>query len=409
MKPFSYPRRTFLRLALAGSGALILNACNNKEADGPLPGVNYYTCSMHTWVRASAPGKCPVCGMTLIPVMKRSAQAAAAAGATEFTVPPGRQQEIGVTYTAVERRPLRRTMTAVGTVEYDRQRAWVFEARTDGYVERLFVTSPGQTVAVNQPLLSFYSPDLLAAERKYVALLAAHGAPAGALAEARGQLRQLGVTDDDLAELEQSRKPSEEVTLRSPLRGVVKELAAEQGANVKAGDRLAEVADLSRVWVWAAFYEADLAAVRLGQKAAVTAGAYPGETFEGEVSLIDPFLDEGTRAFKVRIDLANADLKLRPGMYADVAVESQTGPGLVIPLDAVMPTGKRNVVFVDKGEGRLEPRNVTLGGEYDGCYEVTEGVKEGERIVSSAVFLIDAEAHIQGALKGFDGAGEAAQ
>ncbi len=324
MNPFSYPRRTFLRLALASSGAVILNACNKREADGPLPGVDYYTCAMHTWVRASAPGKCPVCGMDLIPVMKRSAQAAAA-GATELTVPPDRQQEIGVTYATVERRPLRRTMTAVGTVEYDRQRAWVFEARTDGYVERLFVTSPGQTVAVNQPLLSFYSPDLLAAERKYVALLAERGTPASALAAARGQLRQWDVTEDEIAALEQSRKPVEEVTLRSPLRGVVKELSAEQGGNVKAGDRLAEVVDLSRVWVWADFYEAEIADVRLGQKATVTVSVYPGETFEGEVSLIDPFLDEGTRAFKVRIDIANADLKLRPGMYADVAVDAEYG------------------------------------------------------------------------------------
>jgi RND family efflux transporter MFP subunit len=144
--------------------------------------------------------------------------------------------------------------------------------------------------------------------------------------------------------------------------------------------------------------------LRQGEKAAVTVSTYPGEVFEGAVSLIDPFLDEAQRTFKVRIDIANPDLKLRPGMYAVVTLDIEMGQGLVIPLNAVMPTGTRNLVFVDKGEGRLEPRNVTLGGEYDGYYEVKQGLGAGERIVSSATFLIDAEAQIQGALKGLDGA-----
>ena len=145
-----------------------------------------------------------------------------------------------------------------------------------------------------------------------------------------------------------------------------------------------------------------MGALRKGQKATVTVSAYPGEIFDGEVSLIDPFLDEGQRTFKVRIDIANTELKLRPGMYGDVTLDADAATGLLIPLNAVMPTGMRNLVFVDQGEGRLEPRNITLGAEYDGYYEVKEGLQEGERIVASATFLIDAEAQIQGALKGFD-------
>jgi len=408
----NYPRRQFLRLALGGSGALILSGCWKKNAaDGLPPGVDYYTCAMHTFVRESAPGKCPICGMQLIPVMKRETMLAAASGATDFSVPLDRQQEIGVTYATVERRALRRSIRAVGTVDYDRQRYWAFVARTDGYVKKLFVTSPGEIVAGKQPLLSIYSPDLFTAEREYVMLLGMRDeakpgqereTPESLLTSARRRLKQWNVTDEEIADLEKTRTPAEEVTLYSPFRGVVKEVAAEQGGNVKAGDKLVEVADLSRIWVWADLYEAEIGALREGQKAAITVSSYPGETFEGEVSLIDPFLDQGQRTFKVRIDIDNPDLKLRPGMYADVTIEMDAGVGLVIPLNAVMPTGTRNVVFVDKGEGRLEPRGVTLGDEYDGCYEVKAGVSQGERIVASATFLIDAEAQIQGALKGLD-------
>ena len=350
--------------------------------------------------------------MTLIPVMKRGAvTTAASVGAADFTVPTDRQQQIGVTYVNVERKNMRHGMHAVGTVDYDRQRAWAFVARTDGYVKKLFVTSPGEVVGAGQELLSFYSPDLFTAEREYVMLLgmrdSAKGGPEretpdSLLASARGRLKQWNVTDAQIADLEVSRKPAEEVTLYSPFRGVVRTVAAEQGGNVKTGDKLVEVADLSKAWVWADFYEIELGALHQGQKATVTVNSYPGETFQGEISLIDPFLNEGQRTFKVRIDIENPDLKLRPGMYADVSLETELGEGLVIPLNAVMPTGRRNLVFVDKGDGRLEPRSVSLGAEFDGWYEVRDGLKEGERIVASATFLIDAEAQIQGALKSFD-------
>jgi RND family efflux transporter MFP subunit len=227
--------------------------------------------------------------------------------------------------------------------------------------------------------------------------------PESLLASARGRLEQWNVTDDEIADLEKTRTPAEEVTLCSPFRGVVKDASVEQGANVKAGDNLVAVVDLSRVWVWADFYQAELGALKVGQKATITSDAYPGATFPGEVALIDPFLDEGRRTFKVRIDIANPDMKLRPGMYADVALDVEMGDGLLIPNNAVMPTGTRNFVFVDRGAGRLEPREVTLGRAFGDSYEVTAGLREGDRIVASATFLIDAEAQIQGALKGFDG------
>ena len=403
-------RRTFLRLTLAGSGALMLNACRKPDAAALPAGILYYTCSMHSWVREKVPGKCPVCGMDLIPVMKQGVETMTAS-APGFTVPEDRQQQIGVTFTRVERKPLRRTMRAVGTVESDRQRDWAYVARTDGYVKALFVTSPGELVAAGHRLLSLYSPDLFTAEREYVMLLEGSAGTQGTmLASARERLKQWNISDAEIAALETSRTAAAEVTLCSPFRGTVKEVAAQQGGMVKAGDKLVEVVDLSSVWVWADFYESELAALHPGQQATITVGAYPGECFGGKIALIDPFLDGASRTFKVRIDVANADLKLRPGMYADVALDEEMGQGLVIPLNAIMPMGRRNLVFVDLGNGRLSPREVTLGAEYDAGYEVKAGLQEGERIVSSATFLIDAEAQIQGALGGFGGSpGETGQ
>jgi Cu(I)/Ag(I) efflux system membrane fusion protein len=363
----------------------MLWGCTKKPMAAVDAGVAYYTCAMHTFVREKEPGKCPVCGMTLVAVMKGDADAMEAGGPAVFTVAADRQQEIGVTYAKVERRVLKRSLTGVGTVDYDKEKAWAFVARTDGYVKELYVASPGEVVGSGEKLLTFYSPDLFTAEREYVMLLGMQDAAGGSLLEsARQRLKQWNVSDGEIAELDKTRKPAEEVTLYSPFRGVVRTVAAEQGGSVKAGDKLVEVADLSRVWVWAEFYESELAGVEKGQRVTVSVKAYPGVVFDGTVAVIDPFLDEGRRTFRVRVDI------------------EMGGLGLTIPLNAVMPTGKRDVVFVDRGQGRLEPRAVVLGDEYDGSYEVKAGLAEGEKVVSSATFLIDAEAQLQGALQGLD-------
>ncbi len=168
------------------------------------------------------------------------------------------------------------------------------------------------------------------------------------------------------------------------------------------GDMLVEVADLSLVWMWAEFYENELSMLQAGQKIVVTAKSYPGQNFDGTISLIDPFLDETKRTAKVRIDIPNADFKLRPGMYVNAELAMEMGEGLTIPVSAVMPTGTRNIVFVDKGEGKLGPRIVQLGTKYGDIYEVQSGLVENERVVASANFLIDAESKVQGALKEFE-------
>src|SRR2546428_4918049 len=394
--------------------------CARKGASSKPSNVDYYTCTMHPSVKSQDPhGKCPICSMDLGPVMKKNETEKRRNGETgtspsrpltgspiqtpslqgrEFTVPVERQQQIGVRYAKVERKPLRHTIRAVGLTVPDKTRNWQFVSRVDGYVQKLNVTSPGQVVDKDAALLSIYSPDLLTSEREFVELLRmrdeaktkdARETPQRLIESARRRLQLWNITEQQIADLEKTRKASDTLTLLSPFRGVVQSVPVEQGKNVKMGDMLVEVADLGVVWVWAEFYENELSMLQTGQKIAVTAKSYPGENFDGTISLINPFLDEMKRTAKVRIDIPNPDFKLRPGMYVNAELAMNMGEALTVPVSAVMPTGERNVVFIDKGEGKLEPRIVQLGAKYGDIYEVQSGLQEGERVVASANFLID--------------------
>ena len=448
MKRFLQKTALLIMLAAIVSGAA---SCSKNSATGKASNVDYWTCTMHPSVREKGPGKCPICSMDLVPVMKESPtpagssksapqhdHAAMLAGkptvggemqgmpgmpgmkggaetkaphTSEFVVPVERQQQIGVTYAKVERKPLAHTIRSVGLIVPDRSRNWQFVSRVDGYVQKLNVTSPGQIVEKDAPLLSIYSPDLLTSEREFVELLRmrdqakskdARDTPQRLIESAKRRLQLWNVTAQQISDLEKTRKASDTLTLLSPFRGVVQSVPVEQGKSVKTGDLLVEVADLSVVWLWAEFYENELSMLQMGQKLTVTAKSYPGQNFDGTISLIDPFLDATKRTAKVRIDIPNPDFKLRPGMYVNAELEMDMGAALTIPIGAVMPTGRRSVVFVDRGDGKLEPRMVQLGTKYGDSYEVKSGLEENERVVASANFLIDAESKVQGALKAFE-------
>src|SRR5207253_2563593 len=334
--------------------ALLFGAasCGKKMGSGKPSNVDYYTCTMHPSVKSQDPkGKCPICGMDLVRVMKKSGGEATAetspqmqeakaggekqggqyegmegmsgmkpggqmqAGQThEFVVPVERQQQIGVTYARVERKLLHHTIRSVGLVVPDKGRNWQFVSRVDGYVQKLDVKSPGEIVEKDAPLLSIYSPDLLTSEREFVELLRmrdqakskdARDTPQRLIESAKRRLQLWNVTAQQIADLEKTRKASDTLTLLSPFRGVVQSVPVEQGKSVKTGDLLVEVADLSVVWLWAEFYENELSMLRVQQKLRITAKSYPGENFDGTISLIDPFLDATKRTAKVRIDIPN--------------------------------------------------------------------------------------------------------
>jgi RND family efflux transporter MFP subunit len=405
-----------------------LFACSKKVGEQAGSGVDYYTCTMHPSVHSKEPGKCPICSMDLVPVMKKDSSAAGAhigahmhssvetPGAlssaapqkpSEFTVPVERQQMIGVTYATAERRSLEATLRTVGIVEPDTQRVFEYVARVDGYVDKLSVSSPGQIVRRGEALLTIYSPVLLATEQELLEMLRSSGSSDRLVESAKRRLKLWNVSDEEIDQLLKTRKASEFLTLRSPFDGIVQSVPVKPGMSVKVGDRLMGLVDLSVVWVWAEFYENELPLLSTGQKIKITVPAFGDEEFGGEIAVIEPFVDPVKRTVRVRIDIPDTNWKLRPGMFVNAWLDVRAGEGLAVPISAVMPTGRRNIVFVDKGEGRLEPRFVQIGrkftqsgGRYGGdYYEVRSGLKEGERVVASANFLIDAESKIQGAVK----------
>ena len=412
-------------LVLAGFAAA--SGCTRQAANSEAAAsdIDYYTCTMHPSVHSHDPNsKCPICGMDLVPVKKEAAHANASdsiAPSTregsgseephEFTIPLDRQQLIGVTYATVETKPLRRTLRAAGLVAATASKRWDYVARVDGYVHNLNVSAPGDRVERGQVLMDLYSPDLVSTENEYVDLLHMRdngrrdrneGTTQNAehlLAAARARLQQWNISDAQIDEIEKAGKADQFLPLNSPFDGVVQEVAVNQGRHVSAGDRLVEIVDLSSVWVWAEFYENELPLLKRGQSVTITSTAVPDLSISGKVAVVDPFINEMKRTGRVRIDVDNAENRLRPDAYVDVTLELDEGEGLTVPFDAVLPTGEHDVVFVDKGGGRLEPRYVQVGGKFGDVYQVTGGLRAGERVVSSANFLVDAESKVQGALK----------
>jgi Cu(I)/Ag(I) efflux system membrane fusion protein len=436
-----------LRFGIAALLILVAPACS-KHGSGKDSNIDYWTCTMHPSVHSKDPGKCPICSMDLVPVMKSGTSAGSPSAITtpnkstenkgagmqgmqgmenmpgmkggdmkpqqekpgEFVVPVERQQQIGVTYATVETKPLTHSIRAVGRVVPETQRLWRVVSRTNAYVQELTVGAAGEVVKKNQVLMKLYSPELLTTQRELLDLLrtrdrssaSAHSAREdfqGLIESAERRLKLWNITDEQIAEIERTKQPQESLPILSQVDGIVQSLPVAQGANVAMGTTLVEVADLSIVWVWGEFYQDELPMLKVGQEINVTSSSYPGEKFGGQITLVDPFIDQAKRTGRVRADIQNPELKLKPDMYVDLLLEMDMGRSLVIPVSAVMPTGERNIAFVDKGGGKLEPRFLELGGKYGDVYAVKGGLSEGERVVASANFLIDAESKIQGALK----------
>jgi Cu(I)/Ag(I) efflux system membrane fusion protein len=437
-----------LRLMIVALLLVSVPACWKRgSAGGKGSNIDYWTCTMHPSVHSRDPGKCPICSMNLVPVMKGSAVGASPTPVVtpnksggkndqmksmqsmgdmpgikvgdmkeaeekpgEFVVPVERQQQIGVTYATVETKPLNHSIRAVGRVVPQSQRVWRVVSRTSAYVQELGVNAPGELVKKNQVLMKLYSPELLTTQRELIDLLETRDRTAKNTHSAREDFQRLiesaerrlrlwNITDEQIALIERTRQAEESLPILSKVDGVVQTLPVTQGANIAMGSPLVEVADLSVVWVWGEFYQDELPMLRLGQEITVTSSSYPGEQFKGQLTLVDPFIDDTKRTGRVRLDIQNPDLKLKPDMYVDLALDMDMGRSLVVPVSAVMPTGKRSIAFVDKGNGKLEPRFLELSGKYGDVYAVNSGLKEGERVVASANFLIDAESKIQGALK----------
>jgi Cu(I)/Ag(I) efflux system membrane fusion protein len=328
-------------------------------------------------------------------------------------------QKLGVRSVPVERRVLDAVVRATGRIEVDERRLVAIAPKFEGYVEKLFVNATGQAVARGAPLFEAYSPELLATQREYAiaakGLAAVQGADEATVAgmkrlaeAALERLRNWDVADEQIAQLAAGGSPQRTVVFRAPAGGIVLERKATQGMRFMPGEMLYQIADLSQVWLIADVFEQDIGRVRVGQRAVATLEAYPGSRFEGRVSYVYPTLRAETRSAQVRIELPNPGGRLKPAMYAQVELPAAGGAVLAVQNSAVIDSGTRRVVLVDQGEGRFEPREVKTGARGDDYTAIVEGVKEGERVVVAANFLIDAEANLKAALAGMAGGADVA-
>ena len=326
-----------------------------------------------------------------------------------FTIDSRRQQLIGVRTSPVSYETLNRTIRTIGIVALDETRISEIHSKVDGWIEETFVDFQYQHVQQGDPLFTLYSPELVSTQEEYLLALkgldllgtsSIESAALGAedlVRAARRRLELWDISEAQIQQLEEAGQPTRAMTIYSPASGHVMARDAFPGKHVTPETELYRIADHSLVWVKADVYETDVAWVRQGQRALMRVQALPGRDFSGEVTFLDPHMDEQTRTLTARLEFANPELVLTPGMYADVELQVSMGRRLVVPESAVLPTGERNVVFVDQGDGRMEIRNVRLGSRIDDHYEVLEGLVEGENVVTSGNFLIDAESKLQSA------------
>ncbi len=324
-------------------------------------------------------------------------------------IPPEKQQLIGVKTVAVSLKPMEKVIRTVGRIEYDERRLATVNTKVEGWIERLYVDYTGKYVKKGGALAEIYSPELFATQQEFINLvkwsktqntegfgkMLAQDAQQ-ILEAARERLRLWDITDSQIKKIEESGKPIRTLTIYSPVSGYIVQKMALQGMRVMPGEKLFDVADLSTVLVIADIYEYELPLIKMGDTAKINLSYFPGKEFFSTIDLIYPTLSEETRTTKIRFTIPNPDGELKPNMYTDVQVKIDLGTKLAIPAEAVIDTGERHVVYVDKGGGNFEPREVALGLKGDGMVEVIRGLNAGERVASAANFLIDSEAKLKG-------------
>lgn len=409
----------------AGAGAMIARKATEggegphdaapasaEKAAGPCPGGAeplYWKAPMDPSYIRDKPGKSPM-GMDLVPVCPGEAGAAPEGS---IRIDPATEQNIGVRMAPAERRDLARKIRAVGRVAYDERLVEHVHTKFQGWVEKLYVDYEGQEVKRGQPLLEIYSPELLSTQeellladryRKSTEKSPFSDVSAGGEALFKATRRRLelwDIPDAEIRRLLNEGKVRKALTLYAPTDGVVTHLMVREGMEVGPSQNLYTIADLSRVWVYADVYEYELPWLKVGQKGTVELSYLPGKSFDGEVTYIYPFLDPKTRTARVRLELSNPGMVLKPEMFANVTLETEDRPGVIaVPAEAVLRSGKRDLVIVARGAGRFEPREVTLGMDSgDQWVEIAEGLKEGERVVLSSQFLFDSESKLEEAVQ----------
>jgi Cu(I)/Ag(I) efflux system membrane fusion protein len=409
-------------LALAAGGWYLRQqkhpgmAADQKTAQGK----QLYTCAMHPFIIKDKPGVCPICGMELIKKIDSVAGGGAQTAEQKqqadmlghVSLSPTQRVMANVATVAAKQTIMNKEINAVGIVQFDQSRQTKVTAWIAGRIDKLHVDTVGAFVSKNQPVAELYSPDLLATQQEYllaiksrdqlknspIASIANNGE--GLVSSAKERLMLFGVKEHQITAMQKAGKPNIRLPIYTPLSGIVIEKMVQQGQYVNTGDVLFNIADLSRVWVEIEVYENEFPNIRIGQHVEIRSQSFPGRPFTGRISFIYPFLDPKTRTVKVRVEMPNPGMKLKPDMFVNAVIKVPLVSAIVVPVSAVMDTGKRQLVWVESSPGMFEPRNVQVGQQTDDQIQILSGLKSGDKVAVSGGYLIDSESQLKGSSGG---------
>jgi Cu(I)/Ag(I) efflux system membrane fusion protein len=416
-KKVAIPLVILILAIMAGGGWFLwqkqhaATATEQKAAQGK----QLYTCSMHPFIIKDKPGTCPICGMELIKKIDNAAGGEQTAEQKQqadmlghVSLSPTQRVMANVATIAAKQTALNKEINAVGIVQYDQSRQAKVTAWIAGRIDKLYVNRVGDIVSKDKPVAEVYSPDLLATQQEYllavkskdqlknspISAISQNGD--GLVASAKQRLMLYGVKEQQIAELEKAGKPNIKLPIHTPLSGVVIEKMVQQGQYVNTGDTLFNIADLSTVWVEVEVYENEFTNIHVGQQVEIRSQSFPGKPFSGRIAFIYPFLDPKTRTVKARVEMPNPGMKLKPDMFVNAIIKVPLGSAIVVPVTAVMDSGKRQVVWVESAPGMFEPRDVQVGQRTDDKIQILSGVKSGDKVAVSGAYLIDSESQLKG-------------
>jgi len=372
-------------------------ACSNSDNSNKNEN-EYWTCTMHPQVHKDGPGACPICGMDLIKkVVDETADVSEKSNMEGMiSLTTDKQILANVSTIKIKRENLKKELTAYSYLDFVEQNRKTIPAKFNGRIEKLFVDKTGEYIKKGQPLFEIYSPDLVQAQNEFLIALSSNKNENNSLLDAsKKKLELFGLTDNQIDELKKAGEIKLTLTYYSPVSGTVIEKKVQEGMYVNEGTLIYEAAELSTLWNIAEVNETDLSTIKLGSKVKLKLKAYPGEEFTGKVTFIYPVINSQTRTVKIRSEFSSQNNKLKPQMYGETVFLDDAGTGLLVPADAVIFSGNKNVVWVKTADGMFEGRSVELGQKFGDKYQIISGLNEGDEVAASGGFLIDSESQLK--------------